>query len=268
MSTDNDMEFRDSVRSLAAEIIDKNRQEVEYFCDALDITLGDITNAWVVWDTGINDYGNEIYNSHAMRVAMHLHNYIPNNWHDKRQTIVLNLLNEINPESIVEVGFGTPQRYVAEYVLKYRKSLNLLDFDEESLLFAKVFLDSKSSAWNEHTTLNKHDMNSGESIGSFDCYIFQDSVEHADNPTEYLSQLVSQAPSGAHFIFSLPIEVDRPVPEHHIFWRSEQDALDWITSSGLSVVKSEEILMNKDLDLFAKSLHPDFKEIVVHAVKP
>lgn len=262
------MEIKDSVRKLANEIIEKNLNEVDYFCTTLGITKDDIINAWEVWDTGINEYGNEIYKSYAMRIAMHLHNYIPNNWHDKRQDIVLKFLNEIRPESVVEVGFGTPQKYVNEYVLKHKKLLTLLDFDQESLRFAEIFLSSKSSVWNNYITLKKYDMNSNESIGSFDCYIFQDSIEHADNPTACLSKIVAKASSGSHFIFSLPIEVDKPVPEHHIFWKNDQDSLKWLIECGLTVKKHEDVLMNRELDLFASSLHPDFKEVVIYAIKP
>ncbi len=256
-----------AVRKLAEEIVEAHKTEVNFLCESFRVTETDIINAWVLWDTGINEYDNSVYNSSAMRIAMHLHNYIQGNWHDKRQKVVLDFVKEIKPKTIAEIGFGTPQRYVTEYVLKTDSHLSLLDFDEESLSFAEYFLDSTRTRWKNNVELIKYDMNSSEEVGNFECYIFQDSIEHANDPGKYLMKVVSSAPHNSHFIFSLPIEIDKPIPEHNIFWKDKAVALAWVESAGLTVSESIDIEMNKELDLFAKFLHPDFKEVVVHAVK-
>lgn len=261
------MEITPVVKKIAEETIEAHAQVVDSLCASLHITRKEIVEAWIVWDTGINEYDNGVYSSSAMRVAMHLHNHVPNNWHDKRQELVLKFINKIKPARIVDVGFGTPQRYVAEYVLKNDAQLTLLDFDDESLSFAHNFLNLINETWEEKVSLRKYDMNSSDSIENFDCYILQDSIEHVHNPTEYLSKLVEMAPTGSSFIFSLPIEVDKPVPEHAIFWKDKASALKWLENAGLTVLESSDIEMNKDLDLFASFLHSDFKEVVVLAIK-
>lgn len=261
------MNIQREVRKMAEEIVSLHKDEVEYLCKSLNIKTEDVIQAWVIWDTGVNEYDNSVYSSNATRVAMHLHNYIKGNWHDKRQQKVLEFMEEIEPKNIAEIGFGTPQRYVSEYVLKNNIRLTLLDFDDESLSFAKYFLDTKSNSWKEGVTLRKYDMNTKEEIRDYDLYVFQDSIEHAEKPTEYLNKVSSQAKPGSYFIFCIPIEVDKAVPEHNMFWRDTEHTLSWIKESGLSVKKYFEIQMNPELDLFAKFLHPDFKEVLILAQK-
>ena len=223
----------------------------------------EVINAWVIWDTSITEYDNSVYSSNAMRIAMHLHNEIHGNWHDKRQSKVIDFMNQIKPRSIVEVGFGTPQRYVTEYVLKNHVRLSLLDFDAESLDFAKAFLDMKSNDWDMYITLREYNMNSGDAIGDFDLHLFQDSIEHANQPTEYFTSIVSAAKPQSHFILCLPIKICKAIPEHHIFWSSVGHALEWVMQGGLTVDTYHEIKMNPELDLFAEYLHPDFSELLV-----
>jgi hypothetical protein len=142
--------------------------------------------------------------------------------------------------------------------------LVLYDFDDESINFAKVFLEwKKPNQWQKYVTLVNYDMNRSNTIGGCDCYIFQDSIEHTNNPTEYLNKAVREAKVGSFFIFSIPIEVDKAIPEHTIFWKSVDDAINWLSNAGLEIIEHEEILMNPSLDLFAKFLHKEFKELVV-----
>lgn len=261
------MEIRDRIEKIAEQTIAEAGESISALCEKLNTTPEEVVRAWVVWDTSINEYDNSIYTSNAMRIAMHLHNNVRGSWHDKRQSKVIDLIKQITPSSIVEVGFGTPQRYVTEYVFENHISLTLLDFDDESLDFAKAFLDTKSDNWSEHISLRKYDMNSKEPIGEFDLYIFQDSIEHSNEPTSYLKSVVSTAKPNSHFIFCIPIEIDKAVPEHHIFWRNTNHALEWIVQQGLQVISHSEIEMNSELDLFAKFLHPDFKEVLILAQK-
>ena len=257
------MEIRDGVIQIAKKTIAHASESVSVLCETLNTTPEEVLNAWVVWDTNINEYDNSIYNSNALRIAMHLHNEIQGSWHDKRQSEVLNFIHQIKPLSIAEVGFGTPQRYVTEYVLKNHVPLSLLDFDDGSLNFAKAFLDTKSNDWRKYITLRNYNMNSGNPIGDFDLYLFQDSLEHANKPTEYFKSIVSSAKPKSHFILCIPIEIDKAIPEHHMFWKNITHALEWVAQGGLLVKKYSEIKMNPELDLFAKFLHPDFKEILV-----
>ncbi len=261
------METAEAVRRLAEKIVEEYKAEVDFLCKSFRVTKADIIDAWVMWDTGINEYDNTIYSSVALRIAMHLHNYVHGNWHDKRQQVVLDLLYKTKPSTIAEIGFGTPQRYVTDYVLRNDVHLTLLDFDSEGLFFAESFLNSIQNDWKTKISLRRYDMNSNEDIGEYDCYIFQDSIEHANNPTEYLSKVVDMAPRNSHFILTLPIEVDRSIPEHNIFWKNKAEGLHWLEKAGLTIMETADIEMDKELDLFTKFLHPDFKEVVVLAVK-
>lgn len=261
------MEIEKRIEDLARKVLEENAEESTALFDALHTNMNDVVKSWIVWDTGINEYGNEIYASTAMRCAMHFHNYVKGNWHDTRQEKVLEYIKKITPTSIVDIGFGTPQRYVTEYVLKNRTRLSLMDADVESIDFAKIFLDLKSNKWNEHINLIKYDMNSGVPEKNFNLYLFQDSIEHIKNPTAYLKSLVASAIEGSYFIFCLPIEIDKAIPEHAIFWKSQDDAICWLENSGLRVLDRFNISMNPEFDYFAKFLHPDFSELLVLAQK-
>lgn len=271
-SSDLDTYIRDKylitqTKIVAEEVMKDNFEEVTRLCNDLKIKPEEIINAWVVWDTNILNYSNAIYSSTVLRCAMHLHNYVKNNWHEKRQNEVLRILEKLAPSKVVEIGFGTPQKYVTEYVLKNDVSLSLLDFDEESLEFAKRFLNIKSIAWKEKISLIKYDMDKDVLTNDFDTYIFQDSIEHAKNPSLYLSKLVVSSKKESHFIICLPIEVNKAVPEHNIFWKSKEDCLEWLKEKGLEIVEYHEIKMNSKIDVFVKYLHPNFLELLVLAKK-
>jgi hypothetical protein len=58
-----------------------------------------------------------------------------------------------------------------------------------------------------------------------------------------------------------------PIPEHHIFWKNKDEVLGWLAECGLEVIDSTAIKMNKEVDFYSLSLHPDFSELVVLARK-
>ncbi len=247
---------------------DEHSDEILSLQNNLSITRENLLASWLYWDTGIRNYGNEVYTSEAVRLAMHLHNYLNDSWHQKRQAIVLRYLRSINAKSIYDIGFGVPQKYVKEFMIDRETNIFLGDFEPSSLDFAKLVLEFWDRNWEETVHLRSFDMNKDSLPKDYDAYLFQDSIEHAMSPGKTLRMYTASASRGAHFIFSLPIEIESPIPEHNILWKNEDDVFDWLNKSGLNVINSETIHMNPDVDLFSLSLHPDFREVVILARKP
>ncbi len=246
---------------------EKHRGEIEYLKKVLSISRSQIYATWLLWDAKKRTYSNEVYSSDALRLVMHLHNYLEGSWHKKRQTIVLDYLQRVKAKKICDIGFGTPQKYVQRFLESQETEIFLMDFEESSLSFAEKVLDYWSQNWRKNVTLGLFDMNTDELPKGFDSYLFQDSIEHADDPSEALHRFVEQMPKGTNVIFSLPIEIENPVPEHHIYWKNEEEIVAWLERAGLSAISHETILMDKNVDLFCLSLHPDFREVVLEARK-
>lgn len=244
-----------------------NRQEVEYLQKETNLTREQIIRAWIFWDTGIRGYANEVYSSDALRFTMHMHNMLPGNWHEKRQQKVSEYMRVIRPRSICEVGFGTPQRYVKESLQSGDADILLADYEGTSIRFAKKVLTYWNPAGAEKVKLKIFNMNRDPLPSEYEAYVFQDSLEHAEDPTAVLRSYVESARQKSHFIFSLPVEVENPIPEHFICWENGKAVVDWVAASGLNVLDSQEIAMNRELDIYASSLHPDFREIVILAQK-
>lgn len=253
------------VKKLALSVLNNPTytSEISYLMKYFDISLDEIIKTWVYWDTGINEYTNEVYKSHALRLVMHLHNYLPNSWHEKRQRIVLEYLSKIHPSKICDIGFGTPQLYVKNFLNSEDVSILLTDFDRSSIDFAKKVI----SYWDKKENINNvqyqiFDINNDQLPSDCDTYIFQDSIEHALEPSLKLSEFVNIMPKNSHQIFSLPIEISNPIPEHNIFWKDESEVENWLKNSGLSILFSDIIKMNLKVDIFASKLHPNFREVL------
>lgn len=264
--------MKESAELMAREIINspEYKDEVEYLCTTLQISKEDIVNSWVIWDTGINDYGNEIYKPVATRVAMHLHNYLKNSWHEKIQDLILKKIIDLGSLRICDIGFGTPHNYVKRYVLENPKnaSLVLLDIEPEAIHFAQVLLNYWDKNYSQHIKLAVYDLDSNMLFdNTTDTYILLDSIEHAKDPTSALKRLVKNATERSKFLLSLPIEIENPIPEHFILWKNDKEAMAWLNDCGLTPISKEIVSMNPDIDIFAKFLHPDFHELFVVAEK-
>jgi len=239
-----------------------HKEEIEYLLKSLSFSKEDIIKSYINYDLDINTYGNEIYESLEMRFVLHIHNLLEGSWHIERQQSIIDFLKKINPSNIVDMGFGVPMKYVREIILK-DKSIKLIlsDMYESAFEFSKVLLNYLDSSWKDQISFKKIDMNTHEYPGDFDCYIFQDSIEHVNNATEYLTKVVKQSPINSKFILSLPI--GPKVPIHTIFWKTEEDAELWLNKCGLKVIEKKLVYLNPDLDLFASELKNEFYNLVV-----
>lgn len=243
-----------------------NQDEINYLLDKLNLTQGDVIKAYLDWDLDPDAYGNEIYSSIPLRFAMYLHYLLKGSWHEVRQNEIINLLNKNQSKSIIDVGFGAPQKYIKEILLNKEIKLTLAEFDDSALVFGKAILDYWDTNWKDSIELRKYDMDSEKYAGDFEIYMFQDSIEHTKNPTKYLSDLVEQSPINSKFIFSLPIEVENVATgSHYMSWQSETDAIRWLNECGLSVAYSRLIEMNPEVDIFAENM--DFYECIYECEK-
>ena len=162
---------------------------------------------------------------------------------------------------------GKEGKVVKEYLKKDVKIM-LGDFDQTSIGFAEKVISHWEPDWKQKVSLSKFDLNKDRLPPDHDVYIFQDSIEHADNPSLVLKNFVSDATIKANFIFSLPIEIENPIPEHHIFWKNTNEAMNWLEKCGLEIISNESVKMNKEVDIYSTFLHPDFSELIVLARKP
>ncbi|MEU7768742.1 hypothetical protein AB0B25_27040 [Nocardia sp. NPDC049190] len=247
--------------------VPEHRAEIEYLQHRLSVSREEIIAAWLFYDLSITSYSNEAYSSTVLRLAMHLHNSLVGNWHDRRQATVVEYLSRISPTTICEIGFGTPQRYVREFLGGSGTAMALCEYDTGSLEFAATVLEHWRPDWADSVTLLRHSMDDDPLPSGYSVYIFQDSIEHALRPTETLRSYVDGVPVGTHFIFSLPVEVDHPIPGHHISWTEENAVIDWLSTAGLTVLDKEVICFRSGLDLHSHCLHPDTRQLVTLAVK-
>ncbi|MBI2667359.1 hypothetical protein HYX17_01155 [Candidatus Woesearchaeota archaeon] len=242
------------LRKFAKSVIDnpKYKKEIKYILSKLNLKEEEVIQAYVNYNLDVYSYGNEIYESLALRVTLYVHYLLKGSFHQERQQIMLDMIEEINPKTIVDVGFGAPTKYV-KYLLKNKKSkLTLVDMYDSALKFSEVLLDYLDPSWKEIVSLKKFNMNSRKYIGNFDVYIFQDSIEHVNHATKYMSMTVKNAPKDSYFLISLPIMAD--IRGHTISWKTFKEAKEWLNKCGLKINSSKNVDINSKIDLFAEQL--------------
>lgn len=251
------------LRDFANSVFDYHqyKEELEFLLTSLNLTKEEVIQSYVDYDMDIFEYDNEIYESLPMRFVLHLHNLLKGSWHQDRQNSVLAMVEFAKPKSIVDMGFGVPMKYLREYVLKQKAKTLLVDIYESAFQFSESLLDYLEPEWKNFISFKKLDMNSHEFIGDFDCYIFQDSIEHVKSSTEYLTKMVKLSPKNAKFILSLP--VGPWVPVHTISWNTPEDVKKWLDECGLKISKMSEVHVNKEVDLFAEQFEKDFYNLIV-----
>jgi hypothetical protein len=242
--------------------------EFDYLFSELKISRDEVIRAFITWDLDPDAYGNEFYDSVAARFAMHLKNRAEGSWHKKRQVVTVKILQRYSFTKIVDVGFGVPQQYLKDIVLKQRIICQLLDAYPSAITFGQALLNYWDNEWSKTVNVKQYDMNSGKSLEPFDVYLFQDSIEHSDNPTEYLKTAVAQAPQNSRFIFSLPIAVgEAHEPSHMINWSDKTEAEQWLRASGLRILNTYPIQLNREIDIFAQSLNNNYFQLIAECSK-
>ena len=240
----------------------KNKKEITYILKKLKVNKKEILKSYIDYDTGVLNYDNSIYESLSLRVALYLHYLLEESWHQERQEKILKILNMSQPRKIADIGFGAPTKYIKEYVLKNKKiKLTLFDLYPAAFEFAKTLFEIWDAKYENSIKFKKTDMNSFEYVGDYELYIFQDSIEHVNNPTKYLKMIVKKSPINSKFLLSLPI--CPLIPSHNIAWNNKNEANFWIEKCGLKIEYSQDIHVNPKVDLFAENLNGLFNYIVL-----
>lgn len=231
----------------------EHKQDLQNLLSKLNLDQEEIVAEYILYDLDIFAYDNEIYLSPEMRMVMHIHNLLQGSWHIERQNIIYKFMNSLKPSSIMDVGFGIPSLYIKKSLEEGNTQITLSDFSYSALDFASELLSTWNSNWNKNIALVHEDMMlTSIAPPKHDLYLFQDSIEHVEDPTLCLSNFVKNSHSDAKFLLSLPI--GPIVPMHYIAWHTEEEAKSWLNKCGLEVESEERIDVNPEVDLFAEQL--------------
>ena len=155
------------LRKFALSVIDspKYRNEISYILSKTKLTKEEVISAYLHYDMDIFAYENEIYDSLAMRVVLHLHNLLEESWHKDRQISILNMLKNLDVKSVVDMGFGVPTKYVRDIILKKKIiKLTLVDIYDSAFKLSEVLLDYLDDSWKDIVSFKKLDMNTHEFV--------------------------------------------------------------------------------------------------------
>lgn len=225
-----------------------------------------VINSFLEYNMDIKAFDNEVYDSIANRFVLHIHNILEGSFHQKRQDEIIRLLEKIKPSNVIDIGFGVPSRFVRDLALKNKLfKTTLCDLYEDAFKFAKVLLEQWHQNWHEMISFKKTDMNNVHLIGDFDVYLFQESIEHVQDPTTCLKKYVQLSPPSAKFILYLPINA--PIPAHFIVWNSHLEAETWLGDCGLKIEEQIHIKPNESIDLFADVLGNDYYNVLFSCTK-
>lgn len=216
----------------------------------LELSKDEIIETYINYDLDISQNNNFEYQCLAMRYVLHMHNLLHGSWHIERQDTVSAFIDEFSPSSIIDMGFGVPTKYIKKALNQGRPLITLCDIDDSAIIFAEALLNLWGNQnWRSQVSLIKDDMNDGNIIAKHELYLFQDSIEHIEDCTNYLLKQVSNSSPNSYFLFSLPI--GDITPEHYMEWKSEKAVYDWLISCKLQVIKSKIVKVNPEVDLFA-----------------
>ncbi len=256
------MDKEQKLKELALSVVDgtSTSKEINKLLSSLDMSKKDLIEGYLLYNLDISIYANEIYEHKEVRFAMYLQNLMKGSWHIKRHEIVLNILKELKSKSIVDMGFGLPSKYMKEYVLENEVKLKLVDFYDSAFNFSEKLFDIWGKPWKEKISFKSLDMNKKTYVGNFDCYLFMDSIEHINNPEKYLKKFVKKSNPGTNFIISLPI--GPLIPSHTRGWKTEKEAIKWLSDCDLIIDKKENVYPNPKVDLFAAETNNEIYDII------
>ncbi|MDP3875058.1 MAG: hypothetical protein Q8Q22_00865 [bacterium] len=243
----------------------EHREELKQLLNQLSLTKDIAIQTYVNYDLNIFAYKNEIYESLPIRFVLYMHNILRGSWHIERQQLLFDLVKKHSPKTLADIGFGIPGKYVKEYILKEKCKTTLLDCFPSALQFAKELLTLWDTNWNKIIELREYNMDTLKSLGQYDGYIFWDSIEHTENPTNYLRMVIETSLANSTFFFSIPI--GPPVPVHFMSWASEEIAEKWLNDNGLRIISRRTVRPNPKVDLFAESFHEPFYNLIVDCKK-
>lgn len=256
---------RQKLLELANSILDssKYKHEFNFLIEKFNIKKDQLLQSFLDYNLDIFSIeGNAIYSSLPNRIVLHMHNLITGSWHEERQRIVYDFVVLSNAKSMADVGFGVPSLYLNKILNEHNELyVTLCDLYDSAFQFAKELLGCWQEDWSRQINFTKTDMNQNAYIGDYDLFIFQDSIEHTLDPTAYLINYVQMSKDQTKFLFSLPI--GPIIPQHYIAWHTSAEAEGWLRKCGLKVIKSENVYVNPEVDLFAEQLNFNYCNYIV-----
>lgn len=238
------------------------KTELKLISKRFNVSQEEIVDAYISYDLDISTFDNAVYSPLVMRFVLHLHNLLEGSWHIDRQKSILTFLKQINPHSIIDLGFGVPTQYIRWFLSHDNTQLTLCDISENAVFFAKSLLEAWGHNWENKIDFITSDMSLlAQKPTNYECYLFQDSIEHVGNPTECLINFVQHSPKNAYFLLSLPI--GPKIPMHTIAWETLKEADVWIEKCGLKLLAYNKVRTNPEVDLFASEVSEGFLNYIV-----
>jgi SAM-dependent methyltransferase len=218
---------------------------------------------------GVDEYENKHYQNLAARLTLYFHNVVKETYHRKRQEIILNFLRKVNPKHIIDVGYGTPAPYLLEYMSENKEmTATLADQDPSANEFAKEIIKNKNPEFLNRINFKVYDMDAQEYPEDADVYLYLDSIEHTNNPTEYFHKITAQMPKGSHFILSMPVCSMKGLENfHYDEWLTDEESREWIREGGLEIIAEDVVYPNMKVDFFAELVEGGYHNHLVLAKK-
>lgn len=231
----------------------QNQSELKKLMDIFSLTEENILNTFLEYNMDIFSHGNEIYDSHAIRIVLHIHNLLNGSWHIERQEKVTTLIQSVNPKKVIDLGFGVPSRYMKDMLSK-GQHLTLCDFYKPTFDFAKQLINIWNASWMRNVSFLHADLaDVGSCVGDYDLYVSRLSIEHVQDPTAVLRKYTELSSRNASFVIEVPIG---PItPEHYYAWHTIEEAIEWFQKCGLTIINAHYIHVQPDVDLFAEQHH-------------
>lgn len=269
--------LREKIRTGLINLVDKTLEDKDVGPDLLHLMkIFNIPKELLVEEVlaytlgkGVDEYKNKHYQKLAARLTLHFHNLVKETYHRKRQDIILSFLRKIKPNHIIDIGYGTPAPYFLSYMSENQNATaTLADQDPSAEEFAREILLNKNPNVLERTKFTVYDMDSGEYPEDANMYIYLDSIEHTQKPTEYLNKMVKSASIGSYFVFSIPICSMKGLENFHYYeWLTDGESRNWITASGLKILDEDVVYPNPEVDYFAELVEGGYHNHLVLAQK-
>jgi hypothetical protein len=229
----------------------ENAALLRHIQSTLGISKPEIRQGCLHYTLGSFDSGNDIYESAATHIAMWIEYRAAGGIHARRQGAVLRGLQRRQPRALADIGFGAPTQYLRDYVLPSPGvRVELLDKYPAAIEVGRSILAYWGVTPLRDVAFAVHDMDVDAPPQGRDCYLMLDAIEHAAEPGRYLRATVAAALHDALFLFHLPIGPQ--IPSHSIAWAGDADAVAWLAAAGLEVERTEVIVPNPQVDIFAQ----------------
>gem|GEM_PF-938996 len=242
----------------------EHRDDFEALFSRLNLNRESVTRRLVDYTLKVDSLTNNDYHELEMMAVLHIHNLVKGSYHQTRQKAVSQYLNVLKPRRVVEIGYGAPGSYIFEILNKSEEvSIDLLDRSSSASVFAGAVCELYAPTDLKRVLFKSFDMDDMQFAGDYDTYIFMDSIEHTNLPTDFLKTHVVQSNLNANFILSLPIcKIDSLKHAHNIEWLTEDDAESWLESCGLQVIDKVVAKPNPEIDLFAENIEGGYYNVI------